>query len=62
MTDETRIRADALDWLIRQRDPAFAEWEAFADWLDADPARAELYQAMAAADADMADLIAAAPS
>ena len=62
MTDETRIRADALDWLIRQRDPAFGEWEGFADWLDADPAHAELYQAMAAADADMADLIAVAPS
>lgn len=61
MTDETRIRADALDWLIRQRDPAFAEWEAFADWLEADPAHVDIYQAMAAADADMADLIATAP-
>lgn len=62
MTDETRIRADALDWLIRQRDPAFADWEAFADWLEADPARAAVYQAMAADAADMADLIATAPA
>ena len=61
MTDETRIRADAIDWLIRQRDPAFVAWDDFADWLENDPAHVDIYQAAAAADADMADLIGAAP-
>ncbi|WP_380873139.1 hypothetical protein ACFB49_39640 [Sphingomonas sp. DBB INV C78] len=59
--DETAIREAAIDWLIRQRDPAFAEWEAFAEWLASDERRASIYHEMAAADADMADLLAAAP-
>lgn len=62
VTDDDPLRAAALDWLIRQRDPDFGDWEAFADWLAADPARAAVYQEMAAADADVADLLAIAPS
>ncbi len=57
-----RDEDQALDWIIRQRDPAFGDWEAFGAWLSADPARAELYQAMAVADQDMADLLVSAPA
>lgn len=62
VTDDDLLREAALDWLIRQREPDFADWEAFADWLAADPGRAIVYQEMAAADADVADLLAAAPA
>lgn len=52
----------ALDWLIRQREADFADWEAFADWLASDPGHASIYQEMAAADADIADLLSIAPA
>ena len=41
-------REQAIDWLIRQRDPAFADWEPFTDWLEADPANNEIYAELAA--------------
>ncbi|PTQ08279.1 iron dicitrate transport regulator FecR [Sphingomonas oleivorans] len=53
------IEEQALDWLIRQREPAFDEWEAFADWLAADPEHAAIYHAMAAADERSAALFTA---
>ena len=43
----------ALDWLMRQRDPAFNEWEAFTDWLSTNPAHQEAYHELAALDADL---------
>ena len=55
------IEAAALDWVIRQRDAAFEDWEAFAAWLTADPAHAEIFASVALADQDMAQLLAAAP-
>lgn len=51
--DPTHIDARAADWLIRQRDPAFADWDGFADWLAADPAHAAAYDALALLDADL---------
>lgn len=51
----------ALDWVIRLNDPGFAGWEAFEAWLASDPAHAEAYQRLAAADQDMADLLKTAP-
>ena len=56
MTHDNRIETAALDWVIRQRDPAFADWEDFTDWLDADPAHAEAYHEAVALDADLAGL------
>lgn len=56
------IRDAAIDWLIRQRDPDFADWDLFTDWLSADPRHAVIYQEMAVADAEMADLIATGPA
>jgi transmembrane sensor len=51
-----QVEAKAMDWLIRQRDPAFDDWEAFGDWLGEDPAHAEAYQELAALDADLGEL------
>ena len=31
--DTANAEARAIDWLIRQRDPAFTDWDGFADWL-----------------------------
>lgn len=47
------IEARAIDWLVRQRDPAFADWDRFADWLAEDPAHAEVYDALASLDRDL---------
>ncbi len=50
MTVERDIDAAAVEWLIRQRDPAFAEWEAFADWMAASPEHSRAYHAAQAVD------------
>src|SRR3546814_18922895 len=52
----TAIDAQASDWLVRQRDPAFADWDAFADWLAADPAHGDAYDAIASLDVHLAAL------
>ena len=31
--DMANAEARAIDWLIRQRDPDFDDWDGFADWL-----------------------------
>jgi len=51
----------AIDWLIRQRDPGFADWEGFTAWLEADAAHAELYDRLALADQDAAALLTSPP-
>jgi transmembrane sensor len=55
MTHEP-IETAALDWVVRQRDPAFEAWKEFAQWLDEDPGHGDAYYALAALDADLADL------
>ncbi|MEI4509240.1 FecR domain-containing protein [Sphingopyxis sp. CCNWLW253] len=54
-------RNAAIDWLARQRDPLFDDWEAFTDWLEADVSHAALYQRLAALDAALGDDLAADP-
>jgi transmembrane sensor len=44
----TDLDLSALDWALRTREPDFAEWEAFTDWLEASPAHAESYHRMVA--------------
>lgn len=61
MHDEDHIRAEALAWAVRTGDPAFAEWDAFTLWLEADPAHALAYDRVAGAVADAADALAARP-
>lgn len=45
--------ARAIDWLIRQRDPDFTDWDGFADWLAEDSAHAAIYDAVASLDRDL---------
>ena len=51
--DTANAEARAIDWLIRQRDPAFTDWDGFADWLAEDPGHAEIYDAVASFDRDL---------
>lgn len=60
--DSDRIRAEALDWIIRQHEPAFDAWEPFADWLEAAPEHAAIYHAMADADRDVPALLPRVPA
>ena len=51
MVDQVANSEDeAIAWFIRQRDPAFSEWEAFTDWLERDPANSAAFDAVALAD------------
>ncbi|RYY81691.1 MAG: iron dicitrate transport regulator FecR, partial [Comamonadaceae bacterium] len=54
-------RNDALDWALRVADPAFTDWDGFTAWLDADPARAERYDATVLALATAEQQVAAVP-
>lgn len=47
------IEARAIDWLIRQRDPDFGDWDGFANWLAEDPAHNAIYDAVATLDRDL---------
>lgn len=50
MTDDAQSRA--IHWLLRQRDGDMdaAEWDAFTEWLEADAAHGELFDAALAGD------------
>jgi transmembrane sensor len=49
-------------WAIRVRDPAFADWDGFTQWLEGDPSHLEAYEAALADEAWAADLLASAPA
>ena len=51
----------AIDWLTRQRDPLFDDWDEFTEWLEADPSHAALYQQLMELDTALADDLAADP-
>lgn len=57
-TPRTMIEDEAIGWIIRMRDPAFAGWDAFTLWLEANPVHAAVYDELSLADADGADLLA----
>ena len=54
--DRTDAEARAIDWLIRQRDPGFTDWDGFADWLAEAPGHAAAYDAVASLDHDLGAL------
>ena len=61
--DPTDAEARAIDWLIRQHDPDFTDWDGFADWLAEDEAHAAIYDAVASLDHELDALpSASAPS
>lgn len=51
-----RIEQEAIAWLIRLRDASAEEWEAFAAWLEADPAHNAAYEEAALADRELEGL------
>jgi transmembrane sensor len=56
MSEDT-IADQAAQWAVRTGDPAFADWDGFTAWLEADPAHARAYESVTAAVADAADLV-----
>ena len=60
MPSEDMVREQALEWAVRTGDPAFADWDAFMLWLEADAAHARAYDAVTAAVSDGAELLATA--
>jgi transmembrane sensor len=64
MTDRPapdEVMQDAVAWVVRVNDAAFADWEAFTAWLEASPAHADAYHAAAMAEAEMVEALAEAP-
>lgn len=55
MPDEPNRAAEAraIDWLVRQRDPAFDDWDGFTEWLAEDASHAAVYDAIASLDRDL---------
>ncbi len=53
MTQQTpqEIKGEAIAWHLRLRDGAAAEWDAFVDWLEQDPAHSDAFDAISRADA-----------
>lgn len=51
------INEEALGWVVRTRDPDFADWDAFTAWLEADPAHASAYDAMMLADSELDSIL-----
>lgn len=49
---------EALRWFVRSNDPEFADWDGFTAWLEQDPAHADAYHRIAAAEADLLPAIA----
>lgn len=54
-------RNAAIDWLARQRDPLFDDWDEFTEWLEADPSHAAVYQKLMELDVALAGALAAEP-
>lgn len=46
-------RAEAIEWVIRLRDPARADWEGFTAWLESDPSHNAAYDHVALADREI---------
>lgn len=63
MTANADIREQALDWAVQTGDPSFEDWDAFTDWLEADPRHGKAYDAVAASVREASELVAdAAPA
>lgn len=58
---DAMIHEDALMWMIRTRDPEFADWDGFTAWLEIDPAHAAAYDELMTQDAGLEELVPANP-
>jgi transmembrane sensor len=64
ITQQDAIDRQAMEWAIRIGDPAFADWDAFTDWLTQDPKHPERYDRIETslrASAEIAATLPAAP-
>ena len=52
---DPKAKGEAIDWVIRLRESASADWAGFTAWLESAPGNAAAYDAVALADADMAE-------
>lgn len=59
---DAKVHGEAIDWVIRLRDPVTADWGAFTLWLEASPDNNAAYDQVASADADVGDLVSALPA
>ena len=57
----TEVEREALDWLVRVNDPAFAAWDDWDAWMAAAPSHAEAYWRLAEAEADAVEAMTQAP-
>ncbi|MES2173999.1 MAG: FecR domain-containing protein [Pseudomonadota bacterium] len=55
------INEEALGWVVRTRDPDFADWDAFTAWLEADRAHASAYDALMLADSELDSILPSEP-
>lgn len=51
--DEARLNEEAIRWHVRLRDGRDSDWDAFADWLAADPRHAAAYDVVEALDRNL---------
>src|SRR4051812_40898799 len=58
MNAREQAEDEAIAWVIRTRDPAFADWEAFTVWLERSEANAALYDELSLADDRIAEQLA----
>jgi transmembrane sensor len=59
---QDQIDNAALDWAMRTGEPDFEDWEAFTDWLEADPRHGECYHLLQADATVLAERIPLAPT
>lgn len=57
-----QVDDEAIGWVIRLRDAGENEWDAFTQWLEADPAHVAAYDEAALADAEAGTLVPPAPA
>ena len=62
MQADDQMREAAAGWAVRVSDPAFADWDAFTAWLEADPRHAAAYDAVVLAVDDAAAALALVPA
>src|SRR5688572_14698888 len=56
--EQGMIEEEAIAWLIRTRDPHFADWEGFTAWLEQSEAHGRVYDAVCIADEQLAEQLA----
>jgi transmembrane sensor len=58
MNPQTPMEEEAIEWVIRTRDPGFEDWEGFTSWLERDVDHSMLYDQLSLAEERIADHLA----